>query len=75
MLRVQLRIAFLAFLGRKLPDPSTQQVRLVRPRSPQDIALHATWDQSPPVPMVIEVTGSDIAPWSKLGQMRFKGAV
>ena len=26
-------------------------------------------------PMVIELTASDIAPWSKLIQMRFKGAV
>ena len=27
------------------------------------------------LPMVIEVTASDIAPWFKLIQMRFKGAV
>ena len=41
---VQPHIVVMAFLGCKSPKRCTRRVRLVRPGSPRDVAVHTTWD-------------------------------
>ena len=48
--RVRPSIMFMVSPGRNPPDRCRRGVRLVRPGSPRNVAVHTAWDRSPPVP-------------------------